>query len=135
MPLPIGIDARLGALYWARGKRRPPASPGNPVPVGAPNPKAWMAASKRSRPSWRAISMVPTLEDWRTMSATDIRVLWLSTSSYLVLSTVRDCGTDRVVDGLTRPASSAAAMVTTLAVDPGSKTSVRGRLEASPDAG
>src|SRR5215472_13261952 len=130
IPLPIGIDARLVALYWDRGRMMPAASPGNPVPVGTPNPKARSAASKRLPPSRRAISIVPTFDDWRTTSATVIAVGCDSTSAYFVPSTTIDPGTDRVVDGVTIPASSAAAIVTTFAVDPGSNTSVSGRLRA-----
>ena len=62
------------------------------------------------------------------MSATVMRVGCVSTSAYLVPSTVIDCGTDSTVDGFTSPASMAAEMVTTFAVDPGSNTSVSGRL-------
>src|SRR6266545_4011240 len=72
MPLPIGIDARLVSLYWSSGKSSPGASPGKFSPVGAPNPNARRAASKRSLPNMRAVRIVPTFDDSRTMSRMDI---------------------------------------------------------------
>ena len=36
MPLPIGIDAMLVALYWSSGRMMPGASPGKFRPVGFP---------------------------------------------------------------------------------------------------
>ena len=126
MPLPIGNDAMLVSLYWLSGRRMPDASPGKPVPVGAPNPKACSAALKRAAPSWRAISIVPTFDDSRRMSATVMVLGCESTSAYWTPSTVSAIGTVRVVDGFTRPASIAAPIVTTLAVEPGSNTVVSG---------
>ena len=71
-PLPIGIDAMLVSVYSDSGRTRPFASPGKPSPVGEPNPKARRYASNRSFPSFRAIWIVPTFDDRRTMSRTGI---------------------------------------------------------------
>ena len=53
----------------------------------------------------------------------------------LVVTITRIGGTSKCVSGVTRPASSAEAIVTTLLVDPGSNTSVTGRLRWVDGAG
>ena len=113
----------------------PGASPGKSSPVGAPNPKDRSAASKRVLPSCRAMRIVPTFDESRTMSATLSSAPWECTSAYFWPSTTIWLGTWIFVLGFTSPASSAAAIVTTLFVEPGSNTSVRGRFWVPADDG
>ena len=124
---------------WCRctgrsGSRMPGRLAGEVEPGRAARTRS-CAARRRSAPgpASRAIRIVPTFDDCRTMSATVSAVGCVSHVLVLLAVDVdRLPGTESSVLGFTRPASSAAAIVTTLLVEPGSNTSVTGRFGAAP---
>ena len=114
-----GADRRTD--HSSSGRAIPGLSPGKSIPVGRPNPNLETQEASSSAPSLPAIVTVPTLDEFARICRTVILSVPRLCASWIHRSAIRICGAStNWVAGVTTPSSSAAAIVTSLNVDPGS---------------
>ena len=91
------------------------------MPVGLPNPNRSIQAASSPGPSFSAIVIVPTFDDWARMSLTLITSVPRVCASWITRSATWIVGASvKVLVGETTLSSSAPAIVTILNVEPGS---------------
>ena len=91
------------------------------MPVGRPKPKRSIQPASSPAPSFSAIVIVPTFDDWARISATVITSVPRVWASWIMRSATWIVGASvNGVVGVTTLSSSAPATVTTLNVEPGS---------------
>ena len=130
IPWPIGTVPIVEPDQRSRGSTAPADSPGKSIPVGLPKPKRAIQRASRSGPSRSlAIVTVPTFDDSARIRATVSRSVGRGSCSWMTRSaTWIDGGSVKAVRGETSPSESAAEIVTSLKVEPGSYMSVIARL-------
>ena len=132
-PAPKDTVARVMSLQSVEVGIKPAASPGNPTPVGDPNPKSAKVRCSASLPVRSATIEIPTLLEWAMMSPSVMRSVACSSASWIVYPSMsRVAGTVNRSIGDTAPDSSAAPAVIVLLTDPGSHVSVTARLTRTP---
>src|ERR1700716_3267027 len=108
--------------HVAMGGTRPALSPGSPTPVGVPSPKRVSMSAKRCSPTFWAVMIVPTFDDF-ARTPVSVNCWGPCTHASLIVrsATLMFPGTVRTSEGFATPYSSAADIVTILLTDPGSK--------------
>ena len=126
---PIEVPGHTGGDAPILRRLQHPAGLAGEVDAGLrPWPKATMNSCSRWAPSISPSRIVPRFEEWATISVT-VRKSPCSVKSWNTVSRISMLsGISRTVSGSTRPASRAAATVTSFWVEPGSKRSVTARL-------
>jgi hypothetical protein len=121
IPCPMGTVPIVDPDHWSSGRANPEDSPGKSMPVGFPNPKRSIQEARRPAPRRCAIVIVPIFDEYSTTCLTVIRWVPRVWDSRITRSATFSLGARRkAVVGLTTPSWSAAAMATSLNVEPGS---------------
>src|SRR5574343_342662 len=115
-----------------QGRRRPPTSPGNPRPVGLPNPALLIIVHMSSDGKPSAILVAPIFDDfWITCA--NVSAPCGCASLIVALPIVILPGAQLMIESnLYLPRSSANAAMKGFMVEPGSKLSVTARLRSWP---